>query len=124
MFTLTPIPKSNIGKYWTPLVLFFCISSLLIINGTFFTLPSLIMNNFRIALKQATISTDRTGCKLFKMKKYDISCPKKKIIHPIQNIDVLWRVGELFLRFKDKDGSLRYLTIPSNNIKIYDIDSS
>lgn len=122
-FALIPLPdiKSKLQK---PVMLTLVIVTLLAINGSIIKLPKLIMETFRIGnIRQATISTDKKGCYLFKNNGLKIDCEDDKVIFLIPHINILWRVDEYVINYQDLNGDYRHLILNSATTKIYNIDN-
>lgn len=124
IFVLIPFPdiKSKLQK---PVILTLVIITILTINGSIIRLPKLIIETFRIGnIRQATISTDKKGCYLFKNNGLKIDCKDKKVVFLIPNINILWRIDEYVINYQDVNGDFRHLILNPITTKIYDIDST
>ena len=66
-------------------------------------------------LHDVSIHVDNVGCKILEQNHYKIKCEDNQV-SIVNNIDVLWRVGEYYIRFNNNDPKPKKLIIPANHV--------
>ena len=123
-FTVIPLPKIK-NRFTKPIIFTLLITILLAINGGLVKLPKLIIEYFRIGnIYQATISTNQTGCYLFKNKGLELDCKNNQSIILIPHVNILWRIDEYVISFRDINGHRRQLILNSSITPIYSVEST
>lgn len=64
----------------------------------------------------ATLEIDSIACQMLYKQNFSISCETQKLPISANNIHVLWRGSEYYLRFTDKGNKIHYLIIPANHV--------
>lgn len=113
---LVPRTKMLEIKQWMALsggVLVLIVS---IFYGTLGKSVNFIANVFKFGgLNNATIYVDESACQIFKKKAYLDNCNANEI-NEVKNIQILWRIGEYYIKFDNKNNKPNYLIIPKEHV--------
>lgn len=110
-FCLTP--KSEEWKLSTWIVVTACTSTtaffiLLNLGGNFST--QIIQFLKFGGIRDTSILVNKTGCEIFRINGFDLSCNNNKNVYKVENINILWRVSEYFIQ--DSKDPTRKMIVP------------
>lgn len=74
---------------------------IMLIFGSLSNLPHKVMKILHLGnLEHASISTDKVLCEIFKDKGKNIECSNTKSEYIINDVNILWRIGEYYIQFQ------------------------
>jgi len=61
-------------------------------------------------IKNTSINVNQVGCEILRSDEFNVLCDENKKIYRVNNIDILWRLGEYFIQ--DSQNPTRQVILP------------
>lgn len=104
-------------KLWGLVVSFLIVCHALLTLDITSTVSGNIIRFYKLgAMNNVNIAVDEEGCEIFEAYHFSINCGTRKI-YEIKSVNLLWRVGEAFVEFTDKNKISKYLIMDVNHLK-------
>lgn len=111
---LFPPKKSWNPHLWMIVVAFSSTLFIFFIFGFASENSKLDMKALKLVSYGASLEVDSDGCQILAHNQFPIKCEKNTGIYHVDNIDILWRIGEYYLHYQGVDNKEHYLIMPSH----------
>ncbi len=110
-FCLIPISKEWKLSKWMLLIASVSIITLFLLLGGVGDFSTRIVHLFKFGdIKNTSINVNQVGCEILRSDEFNVLCDENKKIYRVNNIDILWRLGEYFIQ--DSQNPTRQVILP------------